>query len=321
MTTKPGPKIPFQMEMTFTHGQPREIWPGVQRIVAPNSGPLTQNGTNTYILGTTSFALIDPGPDDQTHLGAILNTLAGKPLTHIFVTHTHKDHSPLSKQLKEKTGALICAHAALTKDRGTRVKSSDPLRQDFVDLDFAPDHILSDGDIIESKEWALKAIHTPGHAPDHLCFAHQSEPLLFSGDHVMAWNTSVIIPPEGRMSDYLASLKKIIGHGYERLLPGHGGQARTPDRLVKAYLMHRKWRETAILEHIQAGESTIDALLPLLYPHAKPEVQGAASLSILSHVEHLAEQGLLTIMGHPIALDVSFEAKKTSESQKDKSLT
>jgi len=312
MAKTTGPKIPFQMEMTFTHGEPREIWAGVQRIVAPNSGPLTQNGTNTYLLGTASFAVIDPGPDDQTHLGAILNTLSGRPLTHIFVTHTHKDHSSLAKRLQEKTGALIFAHAQISKDRGTRVKSSEPLRQDFVDLDFAPDHALSDGDIIEGKEWALKAIHTPGHAPDHLCFAHQSEPLLFSGDHIMAWNTSVIIPPEGRMSDYLASLRKTIGQGYERLLPGHGGQARTPDRLVKAYLMHRKWRETAILDHIRAGKTTIDTLVPLLYPHAKPEVLGAASLSILSHVEHLAQQDLVTIKGDPIALDVSFEAKNTS---------
>ena len=309
MTSQTAPKIPFHMEMIFTYGEPREIWPGVRRIVAPNSGPLTHKGTNTYIIGSGQVALIDPGPDNEDHLQAILKALKGETLSHILLTHTHKDHSSLIPALKEKTGATVYAHARISENRGSRRQSEKPLDNGFVDLSFKPDEELQDGDVIKGDNWALKAIHTPGHAPDHLAFAHLEEPILFTGDHIMAWNTSVIIPPEGRMSDYLASLKKVLGQGFERLLPGHGGQARSPDRLVKAYLMHRRWRETAILEHIRAGKTSIEELLPLMYPSADPEVLPAASLSILAHAEHLMEQGLISVSKQPIALDVKFSTQ------------
>ncbi len=160
---------------------------------------------------------------------------------------------------------------------------------------------------IRGDGWTLKAIHTPGHAPDHICLELGGEPVLFSGDHVMAWNTTVIIPPEGNMAAYLASLQKLLGGNYERFMPGHGGQARTPDRLVKAYLMHRKWRETAVLDQIREGNTTIAQLLPLLYPNAGPDLLPAASLSILAHAEHLCEQGLVTSSTIP-ALNSRFEA-------------
>lgn len=307
MSTANGPKIPFHMEMVFTHGEPREIWPSVRRVVAPNTGPLTQNGTNTYIVGHGEVAIIDPGPDDKNHLKAILAAVDGEKITHILLSHTHKDHSALIPALKQATGAVVCAFEPVTHNRGARKRSSDPLENSFVEMSFIPDHVISDGEILEGETWGLKAIHTPGHAPDHLCFAHMSEPVLFTGDHVMAWNTSVIIPPEGSMANYLKSLKKIMGGDYERLLPGHGGQARSPDRLIKAYLMHRKWRETAILDQIRAGNSSIEQLLPLLYPNIKPEIVGAASLSILAHAEHLAAQGKVKSSHETIALDVTFE--------------
>lgn len=301
------PKIPFHLEMEFTYGEPREIWSGVRRIVANNKGPLTHNGTNTYIVGKKEIALIDPGPNDSAHVSAILEAVKGETVTHILLTHTHKDHSGALRELKEKTGAAVYAHAPILENRGARRQADAPLDDAFVDLEFRPDHILNDGDIIEGESWALKAIHTPGHAPDHLCFEDQREPILFSGDHIMAWNTSVVIPPEGKMSDYLASLKKLLKKDYERFLPGHGGQARAPERLVKAFLMHRKWRETAIHDHIKEGKSTIDQLVPLLYPNAKSEVLPAAALSVLAHAEHLCEQGLISSNTTP-ALNSSFEA-------------
>lgn len=304
------PQIPFHMEMTFTHGIAREIWPGVRRIVAGNAGPMTHNGTNTYLLGKGNVALIDPGPDDSTHVEAILSAIKGEQLTHIFLTHTHKDHSGAIKELKQKTGAPVYAHAAISENRGARRLSETPPDEGFVDTAFAPDHILHDGDEIKGESWGLRAIHTPGHAPDHFCFAHLTEPLLFSGDHVMAWNTSVIIPPEGNMAAYLSSLKKLVGGNYERFLPGHGGQARTPERLVKAFLMHRKWRETAIHDHIKSGLSTIDELVPLMYPNVKPEVLPAAALSILAHTEHLCEQGLIETETKP-ALNSKFKIVKS----------
>lgn len=295
------------MEMEYTYGEPREIWHGVRRIVANNQGPLTHNGTNTYIIGKSEVALIDPGPDDTNHVSAIIDALKGEKLTHILLTHTHKDHSGALRELKARTGAPVYAYTPVLENRGARRSVDAPLDNGFVDLEFKPDHILKDGDIIKQGNWALKAIHTPGHAPDHLCFEHLNEPILFSGDHIMAWNTSVVIPPEGRMSDYLNSLRKLLNGKYERFLPGHGGQARSPERLVKAFLMHRKWRETAIHDHIKNGKTTIDQLVPLLYPNVKPEVLPAAALSVLAHAEHLCEQGLVSTETVP-ALNSSFEA-------------
>lgn len=296
------------MEMKFTHGEAREIWPGVRRIVAPNAGPMTHNGTNSYLVGTGKLAIIDPGPDDDGHLAAIFRETAGETITHIFLTHTHKDHSSLIKRLQEMTGATVCAHAPVSENRGARRTAEAPLDDGFVDFSVTPDIALQDGQEITGDDWSLKAIHTPGHAPDHICYRLGGQPVLFSGDHVMAWNTSVIIPPEGNMAAYLASLEKLLGDDeYERFMPGHGGQARTPERLVKAYLMHRKWRETAVLDHIREGHTTIAALLPLLYPNAGPDLLPAASLSILAHAEHLCEQGLITSSTTP-ALNSRFEA-------------
>lgn len=316
MSTK-SPQIPFHMEMIFTHGEPREIWPDIRRIVAGNQGPLTHNGTNTYILGRNELALIDPGPDDARHIDAIMSAVKGQKITHIFLTHTHKDHSGGLEALKAKTGARVYAHQAITENRGARRTATSPLDTGFVDLNFKPDHELKDGEIIEGEDWGLKAIHTPGHAPDHFCFAHLKEPVLFTGDHIMAWNTSVIIPPEGSMAAYMSSLKKLIAKDpdlnkiytdYERFMPGHGGQARSPERLVKAFLMHRKWRETAIHDHIKSGKNSIEQLLPLLYPNASKDILPAAALSILAHAEHLCEQGLVSCEGKP-ALDTLFEPK------------
>lgn len=301
------PELPFHMEMIFTYGVAREIWPGVRRVVAPNKGPLTQNGTNSYIIGQGEVAVIDPGPADPSHLAAILEATRGETITHILLTHTHKDHSSLFTELAEATGAETCAHLPIHENRGARHQNGAALKADFVDFSIQPARPIKEGDVIEGNGWALSAIHTPGHAPDHICYRLEGQPVLFSGDHVMAWNTSVIIPPEGNMAAYLRSLKKLTGGGYERFMPGHGGQVRTPERLVKAYLMHRKWRESSLLDHVRSGIGTIPELLPLMYPNVQPEVMPAASLSILAHLEHLCEQGLIDCKELP-ALNSNFKS-------------
>ena len=177
------------------------------------------------------------------------------------------------------------------RERGTRRTS--PSGSEYVDQDFIPDVPLADGAGLAGDGWALSAVHTPGHAPDHLCFELEGTGLLFSGDHVMGWNTSVVAPPEGSMADYLRSLER-MGERTDRIyLPGHGGQVEEPQRLVKAFLLHRRMREQAILDCIHAGTNTVKAIVPAIYRDLDPKLVNAASLSVLAHVEHLISRGLV----------------------------
>lgn len=194
--------LSFNTDMNFKYGEPSPMGPGIARLVAPNAGPFTFKGTNTYLVGSTSLAVIDPGPNDPEHLAAILKTAGHRPITHIFSTHAHRDHVDGIAALVEKTGAKVCAFPRDPMQSRSDLASS-PSGSYFVDYDFSPDIAMRGGDTVSGTDWALTALHTPGHAPDHLCFALDGRNVVFSGDHVMAWNTSVIAPPEGRMADYL----------------------------------------------------------------------------------------------------------------------
>lgn len=294
--------LTFNRDMTFAYGEPSQIAPGVRRIVADNPGPFTFKGTNTYLLGTRQIAVVDPGPDSEAHTDAILRAAGDRPITHILVTHTHRDHVDGLPRLKAATGATTLAFAPCHAQRGTLASS--PSGSEFVDLEFAPDRKLAHGETVELADFALTALHTPGHAPDHLCFALSGpERLLLSGDHVMGWNTSVVAPPEGRMADYMASLELLIGRDDAVFLPGHGGRVREPQRIVRAYLVHRRWREQAILEAIRAGHSTIRTIVPIVYRGLDPRLSTAASLSVQAHVEHLAERHLVALSG-PLTFDL-----------------
>lgn len=289
--------IEFKTDMAFTYGEPTEMAPGVARLVANNPGPFTFKGTNTYLVGTRSLAVVDPGPDDPAHLDAILRAAAGRPITHLFVTHTHRDHVDGLPALKAATGAVSCGFATPPGARGSLATS--PSGSEFVDLDFVPDLRLRHGETVAGGDWALTALYTPGHAPDHLCFAFETAGALFSGDHVMAWNTTVVAPPEGRMADYLASLAALLERSDRLYLPGHGGRIEEPQRTVKAYLLHRRWREQAILAAIRDGHTTIRAIVALIYTDLDEMLLKAASLSVQAHVEHLIEKGLLACAGPP----------------------
>ncbi len=289
--------LKFKTTMSFSYGVPSEMGPGVARIVADNPGPFTFKGTNTYLVGTRALAVIDPGPDDARHCAAILAASAGRPITHILVTHTHRDHVDGLARLKAATGARSCGHVRSEASRGTIAAS--PSGRGFVDLDFSPDLTMADGDAVEGDGFTLTAVHTPGHAPDHLCFALEGSGLLFSGDHVMAWNTSVIAPPEGRMSDYIGSLEKLLTRDDRVLLPGHGGRIEEPQRTARAYLIHRRWREQAVMDAVRAGAETIRKIVPVVYPGLDGRLAMAAALSVQAHVEHLIDRGLLSCHGHP----------------------
>jgi glyoxylase-like metal-dependent hydrolase (beta-lactamase superfamily II) len=284
-----GPQ--FRTAMTFAYGEPRELAPGVVRLVANNPGPFTFKGTNTYLIGHDDLVLIDPGPGDAAHLEAILATVGGRRLGHILITHTHRDHV-------DGLDALVAATGARTAGFGRRAARpgatrTSPSGSEYIDQDFAPDIRLDHGDRVAGDGWALTALHTPGHAPDHLCFELEGTGLLFSGDHVMGWNTSVVAPPEGSMADYLRSLQRLGERADRVYFPGHGGRVDEPQRLVKAFLLHRRMREQAILDCIRAGTNTVKAIVPAIYRGLDARLANAAALSVLAHVEHLIERGLV----------------------------
>lgn len=252
---------------------------------------MTFEGTNTYLIGSENLAVIDPGPLDHDHLEVILNALDGRPLSHIFVSHTHKDHSPLAKELKSRTGAIICAEGPHRPTRVLNVGENNPL-EESSDLDFSPDVELSDGQIIDGGDWRIQAVHTPGHTANHCAFAYIERETLFSSDHVMAWSTSFVGPPDGAMSDYMASLDKLIEREDKHILPGHGPEVIAPKDFLLGLRNHRKARELSILEAvISNGSLHIPQIVDLVYQGLDERLKLAASLSTLAHLEDLVAQG------------------------------
>jgi glyoxylase-like metal-dependent hydrolase (beta-lactamase superfamily II) len=283
--------LPFKTTMTFAYGEPRQLAPGVVRIVANNPNHFTFKGTNTYLIGEANLALIDPGPDDPAHLAAVLSALRGRRLSHILITHTHHDHVDGLPALIAATGAKTAGYGQKARSHGAKRTSA--AGGEYVEQDFVPDVALRHGQRLQGDGWSFEALFTPGHAPDHLCFALEGTGVLFSGDHVMGWNTSVVAPPEGHMGAYIRSLELLAERPERTYFPGHGGQIEEPQRLVKAYLLHRRMREHAILDCIRQGHDTAEAIVPVVYRGLDAKLLNAACLSVLAHVEHLRERGLV----------------------------
>ncbi|MGE3710268.1 MAG: MBL fold metallo-hydrolase [Hyphomicrobiaceae bacterium] len=301
-------ELNFKTEMEFAYGEPRELVPGVVRIVANNPSPFTFKGTNTYLVGTDELALIDPGPRDEAHLAAVLRAAAGRPITHIVLTHTHHDHfDGLADLARAVPDAKICGYGrAARSGTGTRLAADGT---ETSDVDFVPGIALRDGDVITGKGWRLEALHTPGHAPDHLCFELGGTGVLFSADHVMAWSTSVVAPPEGRMADYMTSLERLMGRSADKIyLPGHGGQLAEPQRVARAYLLHRRWREEAILGAIRDGHHAVADIVGVIYRGLDERLVRAATLSVLAHVEHLIERKRAVCDGPPNSESLIYAA-------------
>lgn len=292
--------IELSQRINFEYGVPHELAPGVQRIVARNPSPMTFKGTNTYIVGSRSLAVIDPGPDDAEHCAAIVRAIGGRPVSHIVLTHAHGDHSDGVPRLMDAVKAPLAAYGYQPRAGGA-LKITPDSREVGV-KSIRPDLMLRDRDAVQGEGWRLEALFTPGHAPDHLCFELSGTGILFSGDHVMGWNTSVVAPPEGRMSDYLASLDRLRGRGDTLFLPGHGGKLIEPERMVRGYLIHRRMREDAILNTIRERPKSIAEIVTLLYPAIEQKLVRAASLSVQGHVEHLIERNLVR-GDDPIAFD------------------
>jgi glyoxylase-like metal-dependent hydrolase (beta-lactamase superfamily II) len=262
--------------------------PLVRRIIAPNASPFTFNGTCSYIVSQGAVAIVDPGPGEEAHVQALLAAVEGERVETILITHTHRDHSVAAKLLREATGARIVG-AAPFAPRGEGADGLDSAH----DLDYAPDAILADGDRLQGRGFTIEAVATPGHCANHLCFALKEENALFSGDHVMAWSTSVVAPPDGSMAAYVASLERLRRREETVYWPGHGGPVAEPRRYVRALIHHRRQREAAILAALKGGADTVPALVARVYVGLDPALVRAAGLSTLAHLEELRDRGLV----------------------------
>ncbi|TPG54318.1 MBL fold metallo-hydrolase [Sphingomonas glacialis] len=276
-------------------GVPEQLEPLVARLLAPNPSPFTHTGTQVHLVGTTDLAVIDPGPDDPAHIDAIVRAIDGRPVRAIVITHTHRDHSPGSRPLAAATGAPIvgCAPLALD-DAGIRADAS-------FDRDYAPDRVLAEGDSVSGAGWTLTALATPGHTSNHIAFvlpqAQDGAGALFSGDHVMGWSTSIVSPPDGNMTAYMASLEKLLPRTERRYYPAHGDPIETPQRLVRGMLGHRKQREGQILRTLRAAPATIGEMVSRMYVGIDPRLFPAAERSVLAHLIDLRDRARVAEQG------------------------
>jgi glyoxylase-like metal-dependent hydrolase (beta-lactamase superfamily II) len=276
-------EIDFNRDLAVEYGSVQAMSPLVRRVTAENPSAFTFKGTGTYLVGRDEVAVIDPGPQLPGHLAALLRALDGATVSHILVTHTHVDHSPLAAALKAATGAPVFgfgphpAHGSAGELGGDR--------------DFVPDARLDDGDVVTGRGWTLEAIHTPGHASNHLCFALREEACVFTGDHVMGWSTTVVSPPDGDMAAYMASLDKLRQRPEQLYIPSHGPEVTDGPGFTRALLGHRRQREAAILRRLGSGPGSVPDLVAQIYRDLDPRLFVAAGRSVMAHLIKLEAEG------------------------------
>jgi glyoxylase-like metal-dependent hydrolase (beta-lactamase superfamily II) len=263
---------------TLPTGLVEQCEPLVARILAPNPSPYTYTGTQTYLVGTGDLAVIDPGPADPAHIAAMVDAIGGRPVRAIMCTHTHRDHSPAAGPLAEQLGAPIIGCAPLAP------AVSGPRSDEAFDPHYAPARILADGDRIAGEGWTLEAVATPGHTSNHLCFALLESEALFTGDHVMKWSTSVVVPPDGDMAAYMASLERLYQRGDRVYYPAHGEPVTNSRQFVRGLIGHRKQRERQILKLLALGPRTIADMVTQMYQGLDSRLVGAARMSVLAHL-------------------------------------
>ena len=287
--------IPFVREIEFDYGASEEVSPLIRRVVANNPSAFTYKGTGTYIVGHGKVAVIDPGPLLDAHVEALMRALQGETVSHILITHTHSDHSPAAAPLKKLTGAKTYGYGPHGSGAG----------EEDGDMDFVPDVELRHGDIIEGDGWTIECVHTPGHTSNHMCFALKEEKALFTGDHVMGWSTSIVSPPDGDMTAYMASLEMLLTRDDEVYWPTHGPAIHDPKRLVQAFIAHREDRERQILAQLKAGRHRIAEMVPVMYAAIDKRLHPAAARSVLAHMGRLVAQGRVVTDG-PVTLGADF---------------
>lgn len=293
--------IPFVKDINFTYGAPDAVAPGVRRVIANNPGPFTFTGSGTYIIGEGDVAVIDPGPDRDEHLEALMRALDGERVSHILITHTHSDHCGLARKFADATGAPVFGYSG----HPVRKKQEDaPALDEGADYSFAPDELIGDGAIIEGPKkgkegWRIEAVHTPGHLSNHLCFALPAQKALFTGDHMMGWATTVVAPPDGDMGDYMQSLDRLLARDDEIYFPTHGAPIENPRRFVRAVKTHRLMRDAQIIDQIKKGRTTIKEIVPTMYADVDPRLHKAAALNVLAHLIRLVRIGTVAHNGEP----------------------
>ena len=279
-------------------GISEDIYPNLKRIIAPNPSPMTFWGTNTYILGTNELAIIDPGPAVHSHFDAIMSSLnKNQSITHILITHSHIDHSPLAKQLSERTSAPILAFGESSSGKSTIMTNLKNLDGgEGIDYDFKPDVTLNDNQILKNKEWCIKSLHTPGHMGNHLCFSWEGESILFSGDLVMGWATSMVSPPDGDLTDFMNSIKSLQLRSPDKLFfPGHGAPIKNPSLRLQELYEHRKKREGEILSALETGLATISEITDYVYADLDKRLIIAAKRNVLAHLIDLTSRKICEV--------------------------
>lgn len=301
-------ELPLREAFEPRYGEAIEIADGIRRITAPNRSAFTFHGTNTYLVGHDELAVIDPGPKDQeAHLDAILSAAGGTPIRKIIVTHTHMDHSPLAMALKKRTGAETYAEGRHRAARDLHMGEINSLDASG-DKEFEPDQTVRNGEKIKIGGMELEAVFTPGHTANHMAFALPGSDYLFSGDHVMAWATTIVAPPDGNMNEYMASLEVLLDRPETIYLPGHGGKLQKARDFVRGLRAHRRMRETAILDRIRKGDRTIPEIVSVIYRETDKRLHGAAALSVFAHLEDLVAKGLVASDGVP-SLNTIYEPR------------
>lgn len=289
-------KPPFNKDFRPKVGYPDRLHPNLIRIVAPNASKMTFTGTNTYMLGSSHVVVIDPGPDNNNHLRAILNASGSNRIQKILLTHSHIDHTELVPRLKQITGAKVYAHAAGQKMSSQKYDSNaSPPNEggEGIDQSLVADKYLHDGDVIQNSEWSLETIWTPGHLIDHVCFAWREGEILFSGDHIMGWSTTLISPPHGNLTQFMASLDRLKNRHETQFYPGHGDVVSNPQNMVQFQIFHRKEREQQILSGLQNGSKSAFELAKEIYTDIPANLVPMATRNVFAHLQDLQVRGIV----------------------------
>lgn len=297
--------IPLVFDTDFDPrtGTAVEVAPAIVRVTAPNRGPYTFTGTNSFLLGTERLVLVDPGPDDAVHLRALLGAIGGRKVEAILLTHTHKDHSSLAPRLKAATGAPIWFGGRHRLSRRRRRLEWNVV-DGASDWNLVPDRTLTDGERLEIAGVEIEVVATPGHCANHLCIGLAGTPWLLSGDHVMGWNSTLVSVPDGSMADYLASLRKLIALPYRQYLPAHGGQIADGPGYTRALLVHREMRNAQIVAAVKGGTRRISDLLKTIYPNLSLPLVPAARMVLRAHIEYLEAAGIILVRRGPLGTTV-----------------